>query len=42
MDVLGVLEEDEVELGFTDSNSSAVLRNRGRVEQTFVVMPMRL
>lgn len=42
MDVLGVLEEDEVEIGFTDSNSSAVLRNRGRAEQTFVVMPMRL
>ena len=42
LDVLGVLEEDEVELGFTDSNSSAVLRNRGRAEQTFVVMPMRL
>jgi DNA polymerase-3 subunit beta len=42
MDVLNALDEDEVELGFTDSNSSALLRNRGREEETFVVMPMRL
>jgi DNA polymerase-3 subunit beta len=42
MDVLNVLDGDEVELGFTDSNSSATLRDRGKVEETFVVMPMRL
>jgi DNA polymerase-3 subunit beta len=42
MDVLSVLEDDEVELGFTDSNSSALLRNRGKDNETFVVMPMRL
>ncbi len=42
MDVLSVLDEEEVELGFTDSNSSALVRNRGRNNETFVVMPMRL
>jgi DNA polymerase-3 subunit beta len=42
MDVLNVLEGEDVELGFTDSNSSATLRNRGMENETFVVMPMRL
>lgn len=42
MDVLNVLDGDDVELTFTDSNSSAILRNKGMTRETFVVMPMRL
>lgn len=42
LDVLGVLDEDSVEICFTASDSSALLRGRGREDQTFVVMPMRL
>jgi DNA polymerase-3 subunit beta len=42
LDVLGVLETPEVEVRFTDSNSSALLRNKGREQETYVVMPMRL
>jgi DNA polymerase-3 subunit beta len=42
LDVLNVLEAPEVEMRFTDSNSSALLRNRGRENETYVVMPMRL
>jgi DNA polymerase-3 subunit beta len=42
LDVLGVLAENEVEVHFTDSSSSALLRNRDREEETYVVMPMRL
>ncbi len=42
LDVLGVLEKDKVEIEFTDSNSSAVLRSREDDRETYVVMPMRL
>jgi len=42
MDVLNVLDGEVVELGFSDSSSSAVVRNRGKINETFVVMPMRL
>jgi len=42
IDVLNVLEEDEVEIGFKDSDGSVILRNKGREKETFVVMPMRL
>jgi DNA polymerase III subunit beta len=42
IDVLNVLEDDEVEIGFKDSDSSAILRNKGKENETFVVMPMRL
>ncbi len=42
IDVLNVLEEDEVEIGFKDSDGSVILRNKGKEEETFVVMPMRL
>jgi DNA polymerase-3 subunit beta len=42
LDVLNVLEAPEVEMRFTNSNSSALLRNRGRENETYVVMPMRL
>ncbi len=42
LDILNVLDDSEVEVAFSDSGSSALLRNKGRDEQTFVVMPMRL
>jgi len=42
IDVLNVLEEEEVEIGFKDSDGSVILRNKGREKETFVVMPMRL
>jgi len=42
LDVLGVLEGDDVELAFTDSSSSAILRNKGQENETYVIMPMRL
>ena len=42
LDILNVLEEREVELGFADSNSSTIVRNKGKDQETFVVMPMRL
>jgi len=41
-DVLNVLEEDEVEIGFKDSDGSVILRNKVKEKETFVVMPMRL
>jgi len=42
IDVLNVLEESEVEIGFKDSDGSVILRNKGKKKETFVVMPMRL
>jgi len=42
LDVLNVIDEQDVELNFSDSNSSALVRNRRRDTETFVVMPMRL
>jgi len=42
IDVLNVLDGDEVEIGFQDSDSSAILRNKNMENETFVVMPMRL
>jgi DNA polymerase III subunit beta len=42
MDLLGVLEKDEVEISFSDGNSSALWRNKGVEQETYVVMPMRL
>jgi DNA polymerase-3 subunit beta len=41
-DVLNVLDGDEVEIAFKDSDSSAILRNKDKEQETFVVMPMRL
>jgi DNA polymerase III subunit beta len=41
IDVLNVLGK-EVEIAFKDSDSSAVLRNRGEEDEIFVVMPMKL
>jgi DNA polymerase-3 subunit beta len=42
VDVLNVLDEEEVEIGFRGTDSSVILRNRGREQETFVVMPMML
>ncbi len=42
IDVLNVLEENEVEIGFKNSDGSVILRNKGKEKETFVVMPMRL
>ncbi|MCB2262046.1 MAG: DNA polymerase III subunit beta [Candidatus Thiosymbion ectosymbiont of Robbea hypermnestra] len=42
MDILNVLEGNEVEIGFKDSDASVILRNKEKEKETFVVMPMRL
>lgn len=42
LDVLNVLSDRDVEISFSDSTGSAVVRNKGRDEETYVVMPMRL
>jgi len=42
IDILNVLDEDEVEIGFKDSDGSIILRNKDKEKETFVVMPMRL
>jgi len=42
MDALAAVETAEVELGFTDSNSSCLLRAPGSDVTKYVVMPMRL
>jgi DNA polymerase-3 subunit beta len=42
LDVLNILDNDDVEVRFSDSNSSALIRNQGLDKQSFVVMPMRL
>jgi DNA polymerase-3 subunit beta len=42
MDALAAIDGDEVELGFTDSNSSCLLRKPGTLDTKYVVMPMRL
>jgi len=42
IDVLNVLDEDKVEVGFKDSDGSVIMRNKDKEKETFVVMPMRL
>jgi DNA polymerase-3 subunit beta len=42
LDILGILDGEEVEIRFSDSDSSALIRNSGVENQAFVVMPMRL
>jgi len=42
MDILNVLERDEVEIAFSDGNSSALWSNKGVDNEVYVVMPMRL
>jgi DNA polymerase-3 subunit beta len=42
LDALGAIETDRVELGFTDANSSCLIRAPGLSAARYVVMPMRL
>lgn len=42
LDVLHAVGEERIEIRFTNSDSSALLRGEEREDQTFVVMPMRL
>ena len=42
LDALGAVEGDEVSLSVQDSNSSCLIRQPGKDDCTFVVMPMRL
>ena len=42
MDALAAVEGTDVELGFTDSNSSCLMRAPGSNDTKYVVMPMRL
>ena len=42
MDILNVLDKDEVEIAFSDGNSSALWSNKGVDNEVYVVMPMRL
>ncbi len=42
LDALGAVDGDEVTLSVQDSNSSCLIRQPGRDDCTFVVMPMRL
>jgi len=42
LDALGAVEEDQVELGLSDANSSCLIRAPGTKATRYVVMPMRL
>jgi DNA polymerase-3 subunit beta len=42
LDALGAVDGDEVTLSVQDSNSSCLIRQPGKDDSTFVVMPMRL
>ena len=42
LDALNAIDTDQVELGFTDANSSCLVRAPGLSEARYVVMPMRL
>ncbi|MGC8520531.1 MAG: DNA polymerase III subunit beta [Steroidobacteraceae bacterium] len=42
LDALSAIDTDRVELGFTDANSSCLIRAPGLSEARYVVMPMRL
>ena len=42
LDALSSIETDRVELGFTDANSSCLIRAPGLAGARYVVMPMRL
>lgn len=42
LDVLGVLDDDEVQMAVIDSNSSSLVTQKGSNECRYVVMPMRL
>jgi len=42
LDVLGIMESEEIELGLTDSNSSCLITDKKLEGAKFVIMPMRL
>jgi DNA polymerase-3 subunit beta len=42
LDALAAVDDEEVEVGFVDSNSSCVIHSPGNDSAKFVVMPMRL
>lgn len=42
MEALSAIQGDQVELGFTDGNSSCLIKAPGSVNTRYVVMPMRL
>jgi len=42
LDALGAVDDDEVTLSVLDGNSSCLIRQPGKDECKFVVMPMRL
>jgi DNA polymerase III subunit beta len=42
LDALGAIESSDVELGFTDANSSCLVQAPGTTTSKYVVMPMRL
>ena len=42
LDALGVIDEDNVEVGLVDANSSCLIRAPASDDSKFVVMPMRL
>ncbi len=42
LDALGAVDGDEVTLSVVDGNSSCLIRQPGRDDSKFVVMPMRL
>lgn len=42
MEALGAVDSEKVELGFTDGNSSCLIKAPGVVNAKYVVMPMRL
>ena len=42
LDALGAVDEDQVQLGLGDANSSCLIRGPATEQTKFVVMPMRL
>jgi len=42
LEALAAVDGEQVELGFTDGNSSCLIKALGKVNSRFVVMPMRL
>jgi DNA polymerase-3 subunit beta len=42
MEALAAVDGDKVELGFTDGNSSCLIKAPDAVNSRYVVMPMRL
>lgn len=42
LDALGAIEDEKVQIGLTDSNSSCLIHSPGTTHTRYVVMPMRL